>query len=107
MKKKQTKKLQNTLGMLGLIERDPDVIGYTLFNTRNRRFATLNKNEFGLVIYTDDIEEAHLTTSRFVALVDIDFLPEPDKFDIAVVPVVDNPLFGLMIKKKRRLSEGQ
>ncbi|MCC8422486.1 hypothetical protein [Photorhabdus thracensis] len=53
------------------------------------------------MIYTDDIEEAHLTTSRFVALMDIDFLPEPDKFDIAVVPVVDNPLFGLMIKKKK------
>ncbi|MGV7961156.1 hypothetical protein QPK13_08585 [Photorhabdus tasmaniensis] len=100
MKKKQIKKLQNALGMLGLAERNPDVIGYTLFNTRNRRFATLNKNEFGLVIYTDDIAEAHLATSRFAALIDIDFLPEPDKFDIAVVPVVNNPLFGLMIKKE-------
>ncbi|WP_166296252.1 hypothetical protein [Photorhabdus tasmaniensis] len=52
------------------------------------------------MIYTDDIAEAHLATSRFAALIDIDFLPEPDKFDIAVVPVVNNPLFGLMIKKE-------
>ncbi|MBC8943705.1 MULTISPECIES: hypothetical protein [Xenorhabdus] len=99
MKKKQLKKLQKELDTLGLIERDPDVVGYVLFNTRNRRFVTLNENEFGMVIYADDIEEAHLATSQFAALMDIDFLPEPDKFDIAVIPVIDNPLFGLMLKK--------
>ncbi|TDB51253.1 MULTISPECIES: hypothetical protein [Photorhabdus] len=99
MKKKQLKKLQKELDTLGLVEKNPDVAGYVLFNTRNRRFATRDKNEFGMVIYTDDIEEAYLTTSRFAALMEIDFLPEPDKFDIAVIPVVDNPLFGLMLKK--------
>ncbi|MEX0447188.1 hypothetical protein [Xenorhabdus sp. SGI246] len=99
MKKKQLKKLQKELDTLGLIEKDPDVVGYVLFNTRNRRFVTLDENEFGMVIYADDIEEAHLATSQFAALMDIDFLPEPDKFDIAVIPVIDNPLFGLMLKK--------
>ncbi|QTL39259.1 hypothetical protein [Xenorhabdus budapestensis] len=52
-----------------------------------------------MVIYVDDIEEAYLATSQFAALMNIDFLPEPDKFDIAVIPVIDNPLFGLMLKK--------
>ncbi|WP_340622386.1 hypothetical protein [Xenorhabdus siamensis] len=99
MKKKKLKKLQKELDTLGLIEKDPDVVGYVLFNTRNRRFVTLDENEFGMVIYADDIEEAHLATSQFAALMDINFLPEPDKFDIAVIPVIDNPLFGLMLKK--------
>ncbi|REF28186.1 hypothetical protein BDD26_3058 [Xenorhabdus cabanillasii] len=99
MKNKQLKKLQKELDTLGLIEKDPDVVGYVLFNTRNCRFATLDENEFGMVIYADDIEEAYLATSRFAALMEIDFLPEPDKFDIAVIPVVENPLFGLMLKK--------
>ncbi|MDE1481610.1 hypothetical protein [Xenorhabdus bovienii] len=48
MKKKQIKKLQNALDTLRLIEKDPDVIGYALFNTRNRWFATLDENEFGM-----------------------------------------------------------
>ncbi|OTA19946.1 hypothetical protein Xbed_01876 [Xenorhabdus beddingii] len=100
MKKKQIKKLQNTLDMLGVIEKDPNVVGYVLFNTRNRRFATLDENEFGMVIYSDDIEEANLFTSRFIALMDVDYFPEPDKFDITVVPVVENSLFGLTIKKE-------
>ncbi|WP_274718969.1 hypothetical protein [Xenorhabdus bovienii] len=41
-----------------------------------------------------------MATSRFAALMDIDFLPESDKFDIAVVPVAYNPLFGFMVKKE-------
>ncbi|TDB45505.1 hypothetical protein [Photorhabdus luminescens] len=99
MKKKQLKKLQKELDTLGLIEKDPDVVGYVLFNTRNRRFVILDEHEFGRVAYADDIEDACLAISRFAALMDIDFLPEPDKFDIAVLPVIDNPLFGLMLKK--------
>ncbi|PHM66126.1 hypothetical protein Xsto_01351 [Xenorhabdus stockiae] len=92
------KKLKKELDALKLMEKDPDVVGYVLFNTRNRRFVTLDENEFGMVMYADDIEEAYLAPSRFAALRDIDFLPEPDKFDTAAVPVVDNPLFGLMLK---------
>ncbi|MDE9453611.1 hypothetical protein [Xenorhabdus bovienii] len=41
-------------------------------------------------------------TSRFSALMDIDFLPEPDQFDIAIILVIENPLplFGLILKKQ-------
>ncbi|MFD0709117.1 hypothetical protein [Photorhabdus akhurstii] len=99
MKKKRLKKFQKKLETLGLIESDPDVVGYVLFNTRNRRFVILDEYELGRVAYADDIEEAYLAMSRFVALMDIDSLPEPDKFDIAVIPVIDNHLFGLMPKK--------
>ncbi|MCC8375570.1 hypothetical protein CKY10_22195 [Photorhabdus sp. HUG-39] len=99
MKKKRLRKFQKELETLGLIENDPDVVGYVLFNTRNRRFVILDKYELGRVTYADDIEEAYLAMSRFAALMDIDSLPEPDKFDIAVIPVIDNPLFGLTPKK--------
>ncbi|CDM89985.1 hypothetical protein [Xenorhabdus bovienii] len=99
MKNKKLKRLQKELDTLGFIEKDPDVVGYVLFNTRNRRFATLDENEFGMVIYADDIEEAYLATSRFSALMDIGFLPEPDQFNIAVIPVIENPVFGLILKK--------
>ncbi|MER2470803.1 hypothetical protein [Photorhabdus laumondii] len=99
MKKKRLRKFQKELETLGLIEKDPDVVGYVLFNTHNRRFVILDEYALGSVAYADNIEDAYLATSRFAALMDIDSLPEPDKFDIAVIPVIDNPLFGLIPKK--------
>ncbi|AWK42172.1 hypothetical protein [Photorhabdus laumondii] len=66
---------------LGLIEKDPDVVGYVLFNTRSRRFATMDENEFGMVMYADDLEEAYLAPLRLDALMNIDFLPGSDQND--------------------------
>ncbi|MBC8949901.1 hypothetical protein [Xenorhabdus sp. TS4] len=100
MKNKQLKKLRQEFDTLGLIEKDPDVVGYVLLNTRNSRFATMDENEFGMAIYADDIEAAYLAPSRLDALMNIDFLPETDQTDIAVIPVIENPLFGLVLKKQ-------
>ncbi|WP_334472138.1 hypothetical protein [Arsenophonus sp. PmNCSU2021_1] len=77
---------------------NPDVIGYTLFNTVNRRFVTMKENGFGMPIYTDNLEIAYFEDTKFPALISRELLPEPDKFDIAVVPLIKNPLFGLSVK---------
>ncbi|MCP9270400.1 hypothetical protein PSI19_19175 [Xenorhabdus khoisanae] len=100
MKDKQLKKLRRELDALGLIEKDPDVVGYVLFNTRNHRFATMDENEFGMAMYADDLEEAYLAPSRLDALMNVDLLPDSDQNNIDVIPVIDNPVFGLLLKKQ-------
>ncbi|WP_032114835.1 hypothetical protein WH390_06265 [Candidatus Arsenophonus nilaparvatae] len=47
---------------------NPDVIGYTLFNTVNRRFVTMRENEFGMLIYTDNLEVAYFEDTKLPAL---------------------------------------
>lgn len=83
---------------IAFTENNPDIIGYTLFNTINRRFVTMKENEFGMPIYTDNLEVAYFADTPFKAAIDAELLPEPDKFDIVVVPLIENPLFWLTVK---------
>ncbi|WP_036770784.1 hypothetical protein [Photorhabdus australis] len=77
--------------------------GHSIYDPTNpmgKMFFNVLVTFVGMMVnYADDIEEACLITSRFAALMDIDFLPEPDKSDIAIIPVIDNLLFQLMLKK--------
>ncbi|PHM51211.1 hypothetical protein [Xenorhabdus sp. KK7.4] len=52
-----------------------------------------------MAIYADDLKEAYLAPSQLNALMNIDFLPGVDQNDITVIPVIENPVFGLMLKK--------
>ncbi|WP_237386676.1 hypothetical protein [Xenorhabdus sp. Sc-CR9] len=102
MKNKKLKKFRQELDALGFIEKDPDVVGYVLFNTQNNRFATMDENEFGMAIYADDIDGAYLAPSQLDALINIDFLPISEQTNITVISVIENPLFGLMLKKQEQ-----
>ncbi|MDR0218329.1 MAG: hypothetical protein LBI71_05510 [Enterobacteriaceae bacterium] len=100
--KKQNKIIQTMkeeFDKLGLLEKDPNVVGYVLFNTVNRRFVAEDKtNEYDVVNYVDDINNAYISMIRFTALLDIKNLPESDALNMVALPVIKNPLFGLVLR---------
>lgn len=113
MKSKQKdnriEELKEQLDELGLLEKDDSIIGYAIFHTVKRAFITFEYDiNTGSPVYTGDINKAHIAESKFMAYIDIGGFPEPDKFDMAVVPLIENPLFGINVKEGAidRLDQG-
>lgn len=90
--------MRQKLDELGLIENDPCVIGYALFHVQKRSFLSDDYNfQSDVPKYTGSVEDAYIVENKFMGMMDREQLPEPDKFDIAIIPVI-NTMFGLSVK---------
>ncbi|NRN26775.1 hypothetical protein [Photorhabdus heterorhabditis] len=91
--------MKQMLEELGYLENEPDVVGYVLFHTEKRAFVALFPEPSANIIpYTGNVKEAYIADTRFEALTEISHLLVSDAYDLAIVPLINNPLLGLSVK---------
>ncbi|MBD2804261.1 recombinase family protein [Xenorhabdus sp. ZM] len=110
----QTLCIQGTFKLDRLARSVPDARGIKLTLGQNIYYPTdsLGKMFFNVVdtfaefegdlIFLRTKEGIAIALSRLDALINIGFLPGSDQVDIIVIPVIENPIFGLMLKKKKQ-----